>query len=500
MLEIIISTIFLISPSDSTSTPFDITILFDPPVTEKSINVYLDGESLGGEIKSGYFFTEANNLSGGKHEIKVETENEIEEWSFFVTKKKVEDPYIFSGNLSIGNYNSYFADTLYTGENEALLGLDFSVYKNENFLRFSLYHDPQYQTDWYPYLSYLKGKYYLEAGYISPYLDELTICSPGGFGISGEIGIGNFSLIPVILYSDNYDTLFAEYPRWLLGGKITFKKAPFYIGLTAFYGEDDTSNIVGFPFEDPCKSAVLSGETEFCLNKVISLKIKGAYSSGNANLYMDSTIEGSAFEGKITFESDLNDIEAGIRTVSDEYLTLGNFYLYKGRISGFANGIYEKGPFSTYFDYLAYQENEKLGVSLDQSFKWNIFDYFSPILEYQWAKYPEYYDEKYSYIGIGFESISGSLQIENTLGIEKTTYIEETSAYRILSNVSWYHGTHILSFGLYTNINGANKSFDFNLDGTLSLGSFGNININYYPYLEDGYDEHLLRIIYEYDF
>jgi hypothetical protein len=215
---------------------------------------------------------------------------------------------------------------------------------------------------------------------------------------------------------------------------------------------------------------------------------------------MDSTIEGSAFEGKITFESDLNDIEAGIRTVSDEYLTLGNFYLYKGRISGFANGIYEKGPFSTYFDYLAYQENEKLGVSLDQSFKWNIFDYFSPILEYQWAKYPEYYDEKYSYIGIGFESISGSLQIENTLGIEKTTYIEETSAYRILSNVSWYHGTHILSFGLYTNINGANKSFDFNLDGTLSLGSFGNININYYPYLEDGYDEHLLRIIYEYDF
>jgi len=500
MLEIIISTIFLISPMDSVSIPFDITILFDPPAAEKSINVYLDGASLPGEIKSGYFFSEANNLSGGKHKIKVETENEAEEWSFIVTEKKEADPYIFTGKLSIGNHNSYFADTFYTGENEALLGLDFSVFKNENYFRFSLYHDPQYQINWYPYLSYLKGKSYLEAGYISPYLDELTICSPGGFGLSGEIGAGSFSIIPVILYSDNYDTLFAEYPRWLLGGKTIFKKDPLSMGLTAFYGEDDTSDILGFTFDDPQKSAVLSGETELKLNKAVSLKIKGAFSSGNDNLYADSTIKGTAFEGKLIFESDLNNIEAGIRRVSNGYLTLGNSYLYKGRTSGFVNGVYEKGCFFTYVDYLAYKEYEMIGLSLNQSFKLKISDYFSPILEYQWAKYPEYYDEKYSYIGLGFESISGSLQMENTLGIEKTTYIEETRSFRILSNVSWYHEKHILSIGIYTYINGTNTSFDFNVDGTLSLGSFGNININYYPYLENGYDEHLLRIIYEYDF
>ncbi len=500
MLEIIISTIFLISPGDSTSTPFDITILFDPPAAEKSIKVFLDGAGLPGEIKSGYFFSEANNLSGGKHKIKVETEYEAEEWYFFVTEKKEETPYIFTGNLSIGNHNSYFADTFYTGENEALLGLDFSVFKNENYLRFSLYHDPQYQIEWYPYFSYLKGKSYLEAGYISPYLHELTICSPAGFGLSGEIGAGNFSLSPVILYSDNYDTLFAEYPRWLLGGKTVFKKNRFYMGITAFYGEDDTSNIVEFTFYDPAKSAVLSGETELGLNNLIYLKIKGAFSIGNDNLYVDSTLKGTAYEGKLVFESDLNNIEAGIRTVSNGYLTLGNSYLYKGRTSGFVNGVYEKGRFFTYVDYLAYREFEMIGLSLNQSFKLKIFDDFSPILEYQWAKYPEYYEEKYSYIGIGFESTLGSLQMENTLGIEKTTYIEETRSFRILSNVSWYHEKHILSIGIYTNINGTNTSFDFNVDGTLSLGSFGNINLNYYPYLENGYDEHLLRIIYEYDF
>ncbi|MBN1693907.1 hypothetical protein JW879_00720 [candidate division WOR-3 bacterium] len=500
MLEIIISTIFLISPGDSISTPFDITILFDPPVAEKSINVYLDGTNLPGEIKSGYFFSETSSLSGGKHKIKVETENETEEWSFMVTEKKEDTPYTFTGNLSVGNHNSYFADTSFPGENEVLLGLDFSVFKNENYLRFSLYHDPQYQIEWYPYFSYLKGKSYLEVGYISPYLHELTICSPGGLGLSGEIGAGNFFINPVILYSENYDTLFAEYPRWLLGGKTAFKKNQFYMGVTAFYGEDDTSNIIGFTFEDPAKSSILSGETEFGLNKLICLKIKGAFSTGNYNLYADSTIKGTAFEGKLIFESELNNIEAGIRTVSDGYLTLGNAYLYQGRTSGFINGVYEKGCFLTYVDYLAYQEYEMVGISLNQSFKLKISDNFSPILEYRWAKYPEYQEEKYSYIGLGFEAISGSLQMENTIGIEKTTYIEETRSFRILSNVSWYHEKHILSVGIYTYINGTNTSFDFNVDGTLSLGSFGNININYYPYLENGYDEHLLRIIYEYDF
>ncbi len=500
MLELIISTIFLISPRDSIFSNFDITILFDPPVEEKSINVYLDGVRLPGEIKSGYFFSETNNLSEGGHKIKVETEDESEEWVFYVSEKREEIPYIFSANFSIGNQNTYFADSFHTGENEALMGLDFSVYKNEEYLRFSLYHDPEYQIYWYPYLSYLKGKSYLEAGYISPYLHELTIYSPGGFGLSGEIGAGNFSLTPVVLYSKDYDSLFAEYPRWLLGGKITFKKALLSMGFSAFYGRDDTSNIVDFTFEDPQESAVLSGETELLFNKVLSLKIKGAFSNGNANLYTDSIIKGSAFEGKLIFESNFNDIEVGIRTVSNGYLTLGNSYLYNGRTSGFANGVYEKGPLSTYFNYLAYKEEENLGLSLTQSFKWKIYDYFSPILEYQWAKYPEYFDEKYSYIGLGFESVFGLLQMENTLGVEKTTYIEETNTYRILSNVSWYHGNHILSFGLYTYINGTNKNYDLNIDGTLGLGSFGNININYYPYLENGYSEHLLRIIYEYDF
>ncbi len=500
MVIIIISAIFIISPKDSISTPFDITILIDPPVAEKSINVYLDDINIQGEVKSGYFFAETKDLSKGKHIMKVETDSENEEWTFFVTEEKVKGPYIFSGNLSIGNQNIYYSDTFYTNENEALVGLDFSVYKDETSFRFSLYHDPEYEIDWYPYLNFLIGNSFLEGGYISPYLDELTIYSPGGFGITGEINFWGFSLKPVFLYSENYDSLFADYPRLLWGGKTTFKKGIFSIGITAFYGEDDTTNITGFTFDDPQKSTVISGESELDLNRVISLKIKGAFSKGNDNLYMDTTLTGEAFEGKIMLESGINNLELGIRKVSDEYLTLGNAYLYKDRSSGFANGVYEQGKFYTYFDYLAYKEENSLGISLNQSFKWLLSAYFSPIVEYQWAKYPEYYNEKYRYIGLGFESISGTFQIENTIGIEKTTYIEETRAYRILSNVSWYHEKSLLSIGFYTYINSGQTSFDFNVDGTLGLGSFGNINVNYYPYLEDGYDEHLLRIVYEYDF
>jgi len=500
MLEIIVSTIFIISPQDSTSTPFDITILFDPPLAEESIVVLLDGAPLNGETNSGYFFSEINNLSKGKHNIKVKIEKETEELSFSVTEEKEEIPYILTGNLSIGNQNSYFSDSSYTGQNEALMGLDFSVYKDKNSLRVSLYHDPEYQKNWYPYLSYLREKTYLEAGYISPYLNELTIYSPGGFGFSGEINAGNLFFVPIILYSDNYDTLFAEYPRWLLGGKTTFKKGPSLFGLTAFYGVDDTSNIIAFTIADPQKSLVLSGESELEINRSFSVGAKAAFSSGNPNLYEDSTLTGKAFEGKIIYESNLNNIEAGIRKVEEGYLTLGNSYLYTGRISVFANGAYGDKPFSTYFDYLAYEENDTWAISLNQSLKWYIHDYFSPLAEYEWAKYPEFYDEKYRYIGLGVESILGPFHMESTAGQEKTTYIEKTTSFRILSNISWYLEKNILSFGVYTYTYGESTSFDLTLDAIFSFENFGNININYYPCLENGYREHLLRIIYEYDF
>jgi hypothetical protein len=500
MLEMIISTIFIISPQDSTSVPFDITILLDPPLTEESIIVYLDGIILSGEISPGYFFSEINNLSKGKHNIKVITEKETEELSFIVTEEKEESPFILGGNLSVGDQSSYFSDSSYTGQNEVLLGLDFSVYKDKNSLRVSLYHDPEYETDWYPYISYLRGATYLEAGYISPYINELTIYSPGGFGFSGEISIGNFFLTPIILYSDNYDSLFAEYPRWLLGGKTAFKEGPFLVGLTAFYGEDDTSNIIAFTITDPQKSLVLSGESELEINRSFSLSAKVAFSSGNPNLYEDSTLTGKAFEGKIIYESNPNNIEAGIRKVDDGYLTLGNAYLYAGRISAFANGAYEIEPFSTYFNYLAYEENEIWGISLTQSFKWCIRDYFSPVLEYQWAKYSEFYDEKYRYIGLGFKSILGPFHIESIAGQEKTYYIEETTSFRTLSNISCYLEKHSLSFGVYTYTCSESTNYDLALDAIFSLGSFGNININYYPYLENGYREHLLKIIYEYGF
>jgi hypothetical protein len=137
---------------------------------------------------------------------------------------------------------------------------------------------------------------------------------------------------------------------------------------------------------------------------------------------------------------------------------------------------------------------------LNQSFKLKFSDLLSPILEYQYAKYPEYYNEKFWYVGTGFESFLDFIQLENTIGVEKTYYIEETLSLRFLTNISWYHDNHIISAGVYTYKNNENTSFDFNLDGTIGLGIFGNININYYPYLEDGYKEHLFRIIYEYGF
>ena len=500
MIEFIISAIFIISPGDSTSIPFDITILFDPPILNESIEISLDGKTLPGEKTPGYFFSEINSLPSGKHTIKVEHGTKKEVRAFFVIEDKKKLPFSSSGNLSIGNQNTYYSDTLNTEKNEALLGMDFSVYKKDLSLRFSLYHDPEYQIDWHPYISYLKGTTYLEAGYVYPYLDELTICSPGGFGLTGKINLGVFSLTPIFLYSENYDSLFADYPRILFGGEINVRNRFLNMGLTAFHGKDDTSSVIFFAFDDPKESSVLSGELEFNLNTNLSIKIKSSFSRGKPNLYLDSTMEGNALESRLIFQSGLNSFEAGLRKVGEGYLTMGNSYLYDGRTSGFANGLYEMGLLSTYFDLLVYKEDTNPGTVLNQSFKMQLSDLFSPIVEYQYAKYPEYFNEKFWYIGTGFESFLAFIQLENTIGIEKTYYFEESLSFRFLTNISWYHDNYIVSAGVYTYKNNENTSFDFNLDGTIGLGIYGNINVNYYPYLEDGYKEHLLRIIYEYDF
>ncbi|MEO0293449.1 MAG: hypothetical protein ABIN61_04400 [candidate division WOR-3 bacterium] len=499
MLEIIISALILISPKDSTYLPFDITILFDPPLKEESILIYLDGKALPGEITSTYFFSEINNLPKGNHNITVKTEKESQEWSFFVMKKE-EIPFIFTGSFSIGTQNYYCPDSSYYKPNGKIFGLDFSIYKDKNSLRASLYYDPEFQRVWAPFLSYSREKTYLEAGYISPYFDELTICSPKGLGFSGEISVDNLFILPLFLYIRNYDSLFSEYPRWLLGGKLSLKRNPFILGLTSFYGKDDTSNINRLIIVDPQESFLLGGELEMKIMEDFSLNVKTFFSIGNPNLYEDSTLKGKAFEGKINIERNQNRIEAGIRKVEDGYLTLGNSYLYSGRTSFFTNGVYQSKFLSTNFDYLAYEENKTIGFSISQIFKWDIKDLFSPIFEYQWAKFPEFYEEKYYYIGLGFESSFKTLHLENTFGQEKTISIKETESLRFLSNFIWYFRRHLLSFGLSAVRSREKTSFSLNLDGRLNLEEFGRLNINYYPYLEEGYKHHLLRIIYEYEF
>ncbi len=260
MLLLILSNIFLISPRDSTSIPFDITIVFDPPLEPKSVVVYLDGEELKGEKEPEYFYKIINNLVVGNHSIKVQINGRSKEWRFILTKEKERTPLGIWGNFSLGIQNSYYSDTLYSGEGGPVYGLDMTLTKGNYSLNFSLLHDPDYPSEWYPFFRYSGTSYYFEGGYLYPFFDEITIYSPGGFGITGEIDIGFLTITPIFLYSKNYDTLFFEYPRRYYGGKINLLKNNVYLGITLFKAEDDTSNVTGFPLIDPKQSLVVSPE------------------------------------------------------------------------------------------------------------------------------------------------------------------------------------------------------------------------------------------------
>ena len=364
MLEIILSTIILISPEDSTYVPFDITIIFDPPESPKSITIYLDEVEIEGKKERDYFYRMIENLTPGLHSIKVNINEKAKEWNFIVTREKDRFPIEILGNLSLGMQNYYHRDTLYSEEGGPIYGLDMTILKGTHSLSISLSHDPDYPSEWYPFLSYYRNKLLIEGGYIYPFWDEITIFSTGGFGITGEIDIGPLTLTPIFLYSKNYDSLFFEYPRLFYGGKIDFFKNNLHLGFTLFNAKDDTSNITGFPLSSPKKSLVVSPEIKWKVKDGIWLKLKGGYSNGNEDMYADISVNGNVFEGNIIYEGDFNNITIGLRRTSEKYLTLGNPYIHTGRTETFLTGAYELQFFYIDFDHLIYKKNEEFGLFL----------------------------------------------------------------------------------------------------------------------------------------
>lgn len=502
MLELILSAIFLLSPEDTTNVPFDISIIFEPPVDPKSIIVYLDEEIIKGEKDGDYFYKQINNIYPGEHTIKLQVNENFKEWRFIVIKKKDVLPLDMGGNLSLGFQSTYYRDTTYPEESSPIYGLDISFSKGEHFFNLSITSDPDYPSGWYPYLSYYGTKGHLEAGYIYPFLDELTIYSPGGFGVMGDIDIEYLSLTPFFLYSTAYDSLFAEYPRYYYGGKIGLNTKKIIPDITIYWAKDDTSEITGFTIVDPKQSLVISPELKWKMIEELSLTLKGGYSMGNNNLFTDTLIKGTAIEGELTYEKNFNNIKIGTRKVSEGYLILGNPYLYTNRLSLFLSGIYEWNTLYTDFDWLIYEKEGKFGLSLNQGFQLTLLSYFSPLLEYQWVKYPEFEGEEYQYGAVGFELMFGDdIRINNLISFNRYLSLYSTTSLNLSSNLYWYPADHSISIGGSISKESEYICLEVDLNASIKLWRYGYLEISYYPSIkEKNYEQHSLRIIYEYAF
>jgi hypothetical protein len=500
MLEIIISAIILISPGDSTHLPFDITIVVDPPKDPNNTHVYIDNIEIEGEKEEYYFYKIIDNIDPGNHSIRITTEAEELVSSFKVMSKETKLPVKTWGNVSIGLQNYYYRDTLYSIESGPIYGLNMTFLKGDNSLNLSFFHDPDYPSEWYPFINLYGKSYSIEGGYIYPFWNEITIFSSDGFGITGKIDIGNFSISPIFVYSKNFDTLFYEYPRVFYGGKLDFIKNDLHLGFTLFNANDDTTNITGFPLTSPKKSYVFSPQISWEVKDGLELKFLYGYSNGNKDLFADVPVEGTVFEGNIIYNRDFNNVTFGIRKISQDYLTLGNPYLYTGRIETFLSGIYEYGFLYTDFDHNLYSENGNLGFSFVQSFKLKFVDYFSPIFEFNWFRYVEYSDNDYQYGEIGFESNCSDFYLYNIFGVYRNLYSGDEYSYRLSSSLYWYPSVHSIGIGGTVNFHQEEISFDLNLYAYIKLWNLGYLDALYYPSFKNVYDNHSLRIIYEYCF
>lgn len=502
MLEILLFSIYLLSPADTTSTPFEITIIFENQTNPESTFIFLDGKKIEGEMDVDYFYKKIYNIGDGIHEIKIKSGIISKRYEFTVFSGEENKWSILNGNLIMGWQNSYTGDTINNWKNEPLYGMNLSFSLKQHFFSIYLLNDPYYYQNWYASLNYESNFGYLEGGYIYPMLNEFTLYSASGYGINGELNFKGFTFTPILLYTLSDDSLLIQYPRIHYGGMIGYERGPLTLEMTVFKSSDDTTGVTGIPLIFPKKSLVISPGFEWEINDCLNLLINGGYTISSENTFNQGYIEGNALSGAIEYEKNFNSIQIGLKQISSDYQTLGNPYLCTDRYSSFLNIMYENDLFYTNLDWLfyRYRENSKNGLNLQQMLKYKMFNFLQPVLEYQWMVYPEYGEGTTRYLGAGLDLYLGDIEISSLVGINREIYADTTTSFSVSTYLYFYPYGHSIEIGGTMDINEEDLWIQPSLNLYLQILQNNYLEISYYPDIEDTYNEHSLRISFDYGF
>ena len=342
---LLLSSIELLTPEGVCAPNEEITIIFEPPIDTSGVKVYLDDNRIYGELTEDYFlYTPDTPYSSGMHKIVFVKSNIKKIWKFRVEKKKGINVNL-SGSFSNGiEINTGEVDTMeyapvYPPGKYYIGNLFFTITSPLCELSINGTVDPEYYGGYYIFTNIKRKNFTIDGGLISPIFSEISLYGPTGLGMDAQYTSSHFTIYPFFFVSNLVDTIFMDYPRTFRGINISLFSKRLKGNVLMFDARDDTTSISDFPVEMPEKSILISPSFIFKHSTLDSMYINFVHTATDTNIFSsEGYIDGNAISAGYGMTRKNLSFNLEIRGLQPHFLTLGNPYLYTGRIGCLASG------------------------------------------------------------------------------------------------------------------------------------------------------------------
>jgi len=442
----ILSTIELLTPEGICAPNEDIVIIFESPIDTTGVKVFLDGKRIYGELTNDYFLYTPNTPYSSKMHKIVFVKSDIRKvWRFKVEKK---------GGLNINFSGSFSNGIEINTEEQDTLGYT-SVYPSGNFYISNLFCtlispigemsisgtiDPEYYGNYYILTTLKKKNLTVEGGVISPIFSEISLYGPTGLGMDVQYSTSHFTIYPFFFISSLIDTIFMDYPRRYRGVNMSLLSNKVKMNVLLFDAQDDTGAVVDFPVEMPEKSILISPSLIYKTATSDSLYLNFVHTRTDTNIFLsDEYTSGNAISTgnaiSIGYSANKKNLSFNleVRGLQSHFLTLGNPYLYTGRIGCLTSGEYTYHHYTLSWDFYYYKVGKEDNAYNEQlKISYSILP-ISVYIEGNYQKEIDLYPFFTRYILIGDIFSHSLISLNTSFSYSKSISIDTTISYSMNS-------------------------------------------------------------------
>ncbi|MDD2889329.1 MAG: hypothetical protein PHE49_01635 [bacterium] len=405
----------LVSPepySSITTKKPDIVIVFSNEVNPKDITVFLDSVNITSNCENTSFsiyYTPRANLRIGQHQLKVKIKDITETtFSFNITSKISAHGYASAGARYTTSKDSVTSSLPYEPGIHPL----FDTYINGSlYFPFSFWFNMDEGYNFNFEMEYPRGKLSVGDIYTTSSMFTLYGILPRGLNLTTSSTFMNIDLLCAQV--EKSDTNYLTYARYILGGKISRKILNASLGISYYYGLDDSTVLTTLSdtslnrlmYEPPIKNNFFTGEVKYpFLEQLIGI-IEFSKSSSQ---YPDSALkEGYAYNAGIELTTDYIDNKLTYNNIDTSYFIIGNPYLDAGK-----NGVLDE--FSIQYKNLYLNGNYEI-YKISDSTEYMLYNY----LNYTFGKFTPYIIYSNTF---GLSSTSSGVRFGFSRGYASSSY------------------------------------------------------------------------------